>query len=218
MDKLEVIIIDDHTLFREGLESLLKLRGIDVVASLGDGEQGIKLVCQLRPQAVLLDVRMPKIDGINVLKRLIGHGVAAPIILLTTSCNEKDLADGMKLGARGYFLKDMKPDELVDSLRQVIAGNTIIAPAMREVYERIANRPVDEPEPVDSLTPREREILHLLAEGQSNKMIANELGISDGTVKLHVKSILRKLNVRSRVEAAIIAVEYGIQSADRSGR
>ena len=112
MGKLEVVIIDDHTLFREGLESLLKSRGIEVFASLGDGEKGIELVRHLQPQAVLLDIRMPVIDGISVLQRLVEHGVATPIIILTTSRNEKDLADAMKHGARGYFLKDMKPDDL----------------------------------------------------------------------------------------------------------
>ncbi len=218
MDKIAVVIIDDHTLFREGLESLLKSRGIEVAASLGDGEQGIELVRRLQPQAVLLDVRMPGIDGIKVLKLLIGHGIAAPIIILTTSRSERDLEDAMKNGARGYFLKDMEPDELVVALREVVAGNRVIAPAMREAHARIESRPFDEPDPVENLTPREQEILHLLAEGQSNKMIANSLGISDGTVKLHVKSILRKLNVRSRVEAAIIAAERERQSADRGGR
>ncbi len=217
MDKIAVVIIDDHTLFREGLESLLKSRGIEVAASLGDGEKGIELVRQLQPQAVLLDVRMPGIDGIKVLRRLIEHGIAAPIIILTTSRNEKDLADAMKNGARGYFLKDMEPDGLVAALREVIAGNKVVAPAMREAYAHIASRPFDDADPVENLTPREREILHLLAEGQSNKMIANTLGISDGTVKLHVKSILRKLDVRSRVEAAIIAAELERQTADRGG-
>ena len=218
MDKLKVAIIDDHTLFREGLGNLLKLRGIEVVASLGDGREGVERVCELQPDAVLLDIRMPVMDGISVLENLNQRGVSAPIIILTTSRNEKDLADAMKGGAHGYFLKDMEPDALVTKLREVIAGNRVIAPAMKEAYARFAERSSDEPDPFQNLTPREKEILDLLAEGQSNKMIANGLGISDGTVKLHVKSILRKLDVRSRVEAAIMAVERGIQNADRGGR
>ncbi len=218
MGKLSVVIIDDHTLFREGLESLLKSRDIEVVASLGDSKRGVELVHHLRPHAVLLDIRMPGINGIDMLKRLIEFGVTAPIIILTTSSNEKDLADAMRGGARGYFLKDMEPDELVAALRKVIVGDKVVAPAMQAVYARIVSQPFDEPDPVEGLTPREHEILRLLAEGRSNKMIANDLGISDGTVKLHVKSILRKLHVRSRVEAAVMAVEREIESADRGGR
>ena len=218
MDNLEVAIIDDHTLFREGLESLLKLRGIEIVASLGDGEKGIALVRRLQPHAVLLDIRMPGLDGINVLKHLVSDCPAVPVIILTTSRNEKDLADAMKGGARGYLLKDMEPDELVVALREMVAGKEFVAPAVRDAYVHIASQASQATDPVESLTPREREIFYLLAEGQSNKTIAGGLGISDGTVKLHVKSILRKLNVRSRVEAAIIAVEREMQSADRSGR
>lgn len=217
MGNLKVIVIDDHTLFREGIESLLTLRGIEVVASLGDGEKGIELARRLRPDAVLLDVRMPGMDGISVLGRLKESGVPAPVIILTTSRNEKDLADAMKGGARGYFLKDMEPDELVTALREVIAGNKIVAPGMKEAYARVSLA-LDEPDLLEKLTPREREILHFLAEGQSNKMIANSLGISDGTVKLHVKSILKKLGARSRVEAAVLAVERQGLSAARGGQ
>ncbi len=216
MDNLKVVVIDDHTLFREGLESLLTLRNIEVVASLGDGEKGVELVRQLQPHAVLLDVRMPGLDGISVLGRLMESDVSVPVIILTTSRSEKDLADAMKGGARGYFLKDMAPDELVTALREVIAGNKVVAPEMKEAYAR-ASRAFDEPDLLEKLTPREREILHFLAEGQSNKMIANGLGISDGTVKLHVKSILKKLGARSRVEAAVLAVERERMSAARGG-
>ena len=219
MDKLSVVVIDDHTLFREGLGSLLMLRGIEVIASVGDGERGIELVRQRRPQAVLLDIRMPGTDGISVLKRLIDCGIKEPIIILTTSRNDKDLVESMREGARGYLLKDMEPDDLVTALHETVAGKEFSAPGIdREVYERAVSQVSNSNDPVKTLTPREKEILHLLAEGQSNKMIANSLGISDGTVKLHVKSILRKLKVRSRVEAAIIAVEREIESAGRSGR
>ncbi len=217
MDKIKVILIDDHTLFREGLEGLLKLRNIEVAASLGDGREGVDLVRQLQPSAVLLDVRMPEMDGISVLKELADQSATVPVIILTTSRAEKDLADAMQWGARGYFLKDMEPDELVVTLRRVIAGGTEVAPEMHSKYLQLVSQGIKEPDSLDSLTPRERETFHLLAEGQSNKLIAKELGISDGTVKLHVKSILRKLGMRSRVEAAILAVKRERQNAARKG-
>ena len=218
MDKLRAILIDDHTLFREGLESLLKSRDIEVVASVGNGKEGIELVHRLQPHVGLLDIRMPDMDGINVLEHLMKQGSSVPIIILTTSRNKRDFVDAIKRGARGYFLKDMDPDELVVALRKVIAGSKVVAPAMEGEYAQISNWNFDEPDPFESLTPREKEILHLLAEGQSNKLIANSLGISDGTVKLHVKSILRKFHMRSRVEVAIFAVERKMQSADRGGQ
>ena len=217
MDEIKVILIDDHTLFREGLESLLRLRNIGVAASLGDGREGVELVKQLRPSAVLLDVRMPGMDGIGVLKELVEQIASVPVIILTTSRAEKDLSDAMLGGARGYFLKDMEPDELVAALHRVVAGSTEVAAEMRSKYLQLSNQGIEEPDSLDSLTPRERETFYLLAEGQSNKLIAKELGISDGTVKLHVKSILRKLGMRSRVEAAILAVKRERQHAARRG-
>lgn len=219
MHKAKVIIIDDHTLFREGLESLLRSRDIEVVASLGDGREGAEPVNRLRPDAVLLDVRMPGVDGIKVLGELIRQDNLVPVIVLTTSRSEKDFTDAMRGGARGYFLKDMEPDRLVSALHSVISGNIEVAPEMRDKYEQIIAHGVEtaEGDPVDNLTPREKEVFHLLAEGQSNKLIAEKLGISDGTVKLHVKSILKKLNMRSRVEAAIFAVERERQDAVRTG-
>ena len=218
MNRLKVILIDDHTLFREGLESLLKLRNIEVIASLGDGRRGIELVKLLQPNAVLLDIRMPDMDGINVLKNLIEQNSFVPVIILTTSRSEEDLADAMQWGARGYFLKDMDPDELVVALHRVISGNTEVAVEMRDKYLQLGPHEADEPDLLGSLTPREKETFRLLAEGQSNKLIANELGISDGTVKLHVKSILKKLGMRSRVEAAIFAVNRERQNAVRKGQ
>ena len=217
MDEIKVVLIDDHTLFREGLESLLMLRNIEVIASLRDGKEAAELVRQLQPSVVLLDVRMPEMDGISLLRELVDQSVSVPVIILTTSRDEKDLADAMLGGARGYFLKDMEPNELVAALRRVVAGSTEVAAEMRSKYLLLANQGIKDSDSLDSLTPRERETFHLLAEGQSNKLIAKKLGISDGTVKLHVKSILRKLGMRSRVEAAIFAVKRERQHAVRKG-
>ncbi|MGV6815996.1 MAG: response regulator [Thiotrichales bacterium] len=212
---LRVLILDDHTLFREGLTGLLEHRGIKVIASIGDGNEGIEAAKKLEPDVVLLDMRMPEIDGIGVLRRLRQGGLTMPVSILTTSCNERDLVEALRAGAQGYLLKDMEPDDLVIALLDIVKGKTVVAPTLTPVLARVVQGDaVEAPEskPINSLTPRETEILGLLAEGLSNKLIARELGISDGTVKLHVKAILRKLEVHSRVEAAVMAVEHGFRA------
>ena len=212
---LRVLIIDDHTLFRDGLQSLLERHNIEVVGSLGDGHEGIRQAQELTPDIVLLDMRMPNISGLEVLKQLQQSKFEAPIVMLTTSNDERDLVEALRNGAKGYLLKDMEPDDVVAALREIVKGETVVAPNLTQILARVVKgEPIleSEPSPIDDLTPREAEILSLLAEGQSNKVIARNLGISDGTVKLHVKAILRKLNIHSRVEAAVIAVEQGLRA------
>ena len=210
VDRLRVMIVDDHTLFRSGLGELLARRGIEVCAAIGDGEEGCRLAAELEPDVVLLDLRMPELDGLSVLERLSALDLRCAVVMLTTSSDERDLVTSLRSGARGYLLKDMEPDQLVDALVAVVGGETVVAPGMTSVLAKVVKGGTLEsgrPERFSSLTPREFEILRHLAEGQSNKEIARDLGITDGTVKLHVRSILRKLEVRSRVEAAVIAVE-----------
>ena len=215
---LRVLIIDDHTLFRDGLQGLLERHNIDVVGSLGDGNEGIRLAQELKPDIVLLDMRMPNISGLEVLKQLQQNKFESPIAMLTTSNDERDLVEALRNGAKGYLLKDMEPDDVVAALREIVKGETVVAPNLTQILARVVKgEPIleSEPSPIDDLTPREAEILGLLAEGQSNKVIARNLGISDGTVKLHVKAILRKLNIHSRVEAAVIAVEQGLRASKK---
>lgn len=212
------MIIDDHTLFREGLQQLLARHGITVVGSLGDGVEGIRLAFELKPDVVLLDMRMPGMGGLEVLRQMQQAHYDLPVVMLTTSSDEQDLIATLRNGARGYLLKDMEPDDLVVALRDAVAGKTVIAPNLTPVLAQAikGDKPILKSEttgPLGELTPREAEILSLLAEGQSNKVIARNLGISDGTVKLHVKAILRKLNIHSRVEAAVIAVEHGLRAS-----
>lgn len=214
MSNLRILIIDDHTLFRVGLEGLLTSRGIEVVASVGSGHEAQRLVDELNPDIILLDMRMPGINGLEVLTMLREKNESLPIVMLTTSTEENDLLKSLRSGAQGYLLKDMEPDELVLALREIVAGKTVVAPDLAPILAKAVQGKITEKEekddsPFSALTPRETEILGLLAEGQSNKAIARNLGISDGTVKLHVKAILRKLNVHSRVEAAVMAVERG---------
>lgn len=211
---MKVLLIDDHALFRMGLVELLERRGIEVTAALGDCNEGIERVAESAPDVVLLDMRMPQMTGLQVLGTLREAGAGMPIVMLTTSRDESDVIQSLQGGANGYLLKDMEPDDLITALNDIVKGHTVVAPELAAVLARAVQ---GEPPPANmqqknlaDLTPREREILCLLAEGQSNKVIARNLGITDGTVKLHVKAILRKLEVHSRVEAAVIAVEQDL--------
>lgn len=210
---MRVLLVDDHALFRIGLQELLERRGIQVIAALGDGEEGLRLARQMAPDVVLLDMRMPGMGGLEVLRRLREHAEGMAVAMLTTSDDERDLIEALQSGAQGYLLKDMEPDELIQALDKLIQGQTVVAKELTGVLARAVKggeRVTKTAVVFADLTPREREILCHLAGGQSNKVIARNLGISDGTVKLHVKAILRKLEVHSRVEAAVIAVENNL--------
>ena len=211
---MRVMLIDDHALFRFGLQELLERRGIEVLA-VGDATTGLERVAEGRPDVVLLDMRMPQISGLELLRRLRAADETMPIAMLTTSAEERDVIDSLQSGAQGYLLKDMEPEALIAALGEIVRGRTVVAPELAIVLARAVQGESRTAQPAASdgiaeLTPREQEILCHLAEGQSNKAIARRLGISDGTVKLHVKAILRKLDVHSRVEAAVIAVERGL--------
>lgn len=208
---MRVLLIDDHALFRTGLAGLLERRDIQVVAAVGDGQEGLRAAKEKVPDIILLDLRMPQMDGIEILRMLRREGVLAPVVMVTTSQDEQDLVAALRAGAQGYLLKDIEPDELVTALNQILAGETVVSHQLTGMLARYVRGAVPQPvTPLSELTPREREILEHLAEGQSNKVIARALAITDGTVKLHVKSILRKLRVSSRVEAAVLAVEQGL--------
>lgn len=210
---MRVLLIDDHTLFRLGLKSLLERSGIQVAAAASTGQEGLEIASLVNPDVILLDMRMPDMDGLEVLRQLRNQGIESPITMLTTSNEERDLVESLRNGAQGYLLKDMDPADLVEALKNIVKGETIVAPQLAGTLARALQSKGEDKDvrtPLSELTPRELEILAHLAEGQSNKVIARELGITDGTVKLHVKAILRKLKVRSRVEAAVIAVEQGL--------
>jgi len=214
---MRVLLIDDHALFRVGVQELLERRGIDVIGALGDCREGIALASGARPDVILLDLRMPDMNGIETLRELRGRGLAMPIAMLTTSREERDVIEALQNGAQGYLLKDMEPDELIAALRRIVDGETVVANELTGILAKAVQGESQSAAAQDgfaNLTPREREILCHLAAGQSNKVIARSLGISDGTVKLHVKAILRKLDVHSRVEAAVIAVEQNLCSRE----
>ena len=214
---MRVLLIDDHALVRKGLEELLQSRGIEVVGSAGNGELGIQLAKEQSPDIILLDIKMPGINGLETLAKLKADGIEIPVLMLSMSRDEEDLARALREGAQGYLLKDMDPDELIPALNDAMTGKNVVAKELiASLTNIIQGKPskqdtIEPATPLSELTPREQEILAHIAEGESNKVIARHLGISDGTVKLHVKAILRKLGVHSRVEAAVIAVEHGMR-------
>ncbi len=211
---ISVCLVDDQTLVRQGIRSLLELSdSIRVVAEAADGAAAVKLIPEVSPDVVLLDMRMPGMSGLDVLNALGSAGTLPPTIILTTFDDEQLVLSGLKAGARGYLLKDVSLDQLVDAVKVVAAGGSLVAPMVTQRLlsglERMHNdfTSLDRPDP---LTERETEILRLMAGGSSNKEIANSLGVAEGTVKNHVSNILSKLGVRDRTRAVLKAFELGI--------
>ncbi|MEO6689041.1 MAG: response regulator transcription factor [Dokdonella sp.] len=211
---IEVCLVDDQTLVRQGIRSLLELSdSIRVIGEAGDGIQAMETIPRIRPDVVLLDMRMPGMSGLDVLNALAAKNELPPTIILTTFDDDQLVLAGLKAGARGYLLKDVSLDQLVDAVKTVAAGGSLVAPVVTQRLlsglERMHNEftSLDRPDP---LTERETEILRLMAGGYSNKEIANSLGVAEGTVKNHVSNILSKLGVRDRTRAVLKAFELGI--------
>lgn len=210
---IRVVLVDDQTLVRRGIRSLLELAGdVHVIGEAADGDEAIAVIRREKPDAVLLDVRMPKKTGIEVLQALHTAGDLPPTILLTTFDDDEALLEGVKSGARGYLLKDVSLEQLTSAIRAVAAGGTVIRPAVTERVLRgleHVRRDFESLSPPDRLTKREIEILRLMAGGYSNREIADALGTAEGTVKNHASSILSKLGVRDRTRAVLKALELG---------
>jgi DNA-binding NarL/FixJ family response regulator len=211
---INVLLVDDQTLVRQGVRSLLDLsEDIRVVAEAGDGQQALQMIPELRPDVVLLDMRMPNMSGLDVLNAMKDGEGMPPVIILTTFDDDQLVLAGMKAGAKGYLLKDVSLDQLVDAVKVVAAGGSLVAPVVTQrLLSGLKNMQndfasLDRPDP---LTDRETEILRLMASGYSNKEIANSLGVAEGTVKNHVSNILSKLGVRDRTRAVLKAFELGI--------
>ncbi len=210
---IRVLLVDDQTLMRRGLRGLLDLtEDLKVVAEATDGEEALKAVAESAPDIILLDVRMPKLTGVEVLKRLQSENRLPPTILLTTFDDDGALLEGMRAGARGFLLKDVSFERLTEAIRRVAAGETLIRPAVTERVLRGLEglRPEFESlDPPDALSRRETEVLRLMAGGFNNREIADALGSSEGTIKNHVSNILSKLGVRDRTRAVLKALELG---------
>ncbi len=204
-----LLIIDDHPLFRRGVMQLVQMAGqFEVVGEASSGQEGIDMAKQLEPDMVLLDLNMKDMSGLDVLKVLKSWDNDPRVVMLTVSDQAEDLIGALRLGADGYLLKEMDPEELVGKLKEAAAGQVTLTERLTRLLAhslREDNRPKDPDQA--GLTEQEGRILEQISLGKSNKLIARELNIAEGTVKVHVKHLLRKLNLRSRVEAAVWAVE-----------
>ncbi|WP_081193877.1 two-component system response regulator NarL [Halomonas sp. BC1] len=208
-----LMIIDDHPLLRRGVAQLLELEDdLELVGETGNPEEGITLALKLEPDLVLLDLNMPDVNGLEALRRLREANYSGRVVMFTVSDHEDDVVAALRTGADGYLLKDMEPDDMVRQLRQAALGRMVISESLTALLAEALRNQRSAPTTPDihSLTQREREILQQLAGGLSNKLIARKLDITEGTVKVHVKHLLKKLNLRSRVEAAVWAVQAGI--------
>ncbi len=205
-----VVIVDDHPLFRRGLVQLLEAGGhFRLIGEAANGREGIDLVKRLHPDLLLLDLNMKDMSGLDVLKIVKATDLETRVVMVTVSDQAEDLVAALRHGADGYLLKDMEPEQMVESIEAAASGRVIVSEALTHLLAaaiRQHNRPESTGEA--GLTEQETRILELLAAGLSNKMIGRELDIAEGTVKVHVKHILRKLGLRSRVEAAVWAVEH----------
>jgi len=211
---VRVLIVDDHTLFRSGVKALIaRQEDFEVVGEASDGLDGIKRAKELQPDVILLDQHMPGLSGREAVKILARECPESKVVMLTVSEDAEDLIETLRNGASGYLLKNIDTQTLIDSIRRAAEGDSVISPQMTsKLVRNIKTGAVAAPVPTerDKLSPREREILAFLARGASNKEIARGLDVAESTVKIHVQHILRKLNLTSRVQAAVYAVESGL--------
>jgi two-component system, NarL family, response regulator LiaR len=213
--QIRVLVVDDHDLFRAGLASVLASQnGIDVVGQASSGRAGVRLAAELRPDVVLMDMRMPDIDGPAAARQILAHNPDVRVLALTVASDERDVSSAIIAGACGYLLKDSPIDDVVEAVRAAARGIAWLSPrAADALLDRIRRdyvEPHEAPEPEPDLSPREVEVLQLIARGLDNSEIAAELSISPRTAKNHVSSILSKLEVPNRIQAATYAVRSGL--------
>lgn len=217
MKPIRILIVDDHTLFRSGIKLVLQRHeGFEVVGEAGDGLEGVKRAKQLKPDVVLLDLHMAGTGGLEALRLLAEDVPEAQVIMLTVSENADDLLETLRAGARGYLLKNIDTEFLLESIRRAARGESVMSPQIaHKLADSLRVPPRDTAAAVadinpSKLSPREREIIVMLARGASNKEIARQLELSESTIKIHVQGILRKLNIAKRVQAAVYAAEHGL--------
>ncbi|RBL84441.1 DNA-binding response regulator [Streptomyces cavourensis] len=219
---IRILLVDDHTLFRSGMRLLLQRQpDFEVVAEAGDGVEGVKRAKELQPDVVLLDLNMPGLSGLETLQLLTQDVPSSAVIILTVSEEADELGQALRDGARGYLLKNIDADVLTSAVRRAAGGEPVIAESMTaklvEQFRGQANLAAQGPggqAERHRLTARERQIVQCLARGASNKVIARELDVSESTVKIHVQNVLKKLNLTSRVQVAVYAVEHGLHGDD----
>jgi DNA-binding NarL/FixJ family response regulator len=213
-DRVRVVLVDDDDLMRAGLRSVLSSdETIEVVGDAGDGREAVTRIRELNPHLVLMDIRMPNLDGISATREVLSAAPDVKVVVLTTFEQDDYIFDALSAGASGFLLKRTQPEELIAAIHTVADGDSLLSPSVtRRVIDRMASQPtpVAASRRLDELTPREREVLELIARGLSNREIAEAFVIEESTVKTHVKRILMKLRLRDRVQAVIFAYEHGL--------
>jgi DNA-binding NarL/FixJ family response regulator len=221
---IRALVADDHPVVREGLSTIVDVEDdITVVGQASDGAEALRLARQLRPDVVLMDLKMPNVDGVQAIERIRSELPETHVLILTTYADEEYIMDGIRAGARGYLLKDASPDELVRAIRIVARGESLLQPTVAaRVLDKLSElmmadeTPPPAPKPDTHLTAREREVLRLLAGGARNRDVAEALFISERTVKNHVSSAMQKLDANTRAEAVAKAIQLGLLSGDRA--
>jgi two-component system, NarL family, response regulator LiaR len=209
-DSIRILLVDDHAVVREGLRTFLELQDeFEIVGEAADGEEGVREAERLNPDVILMDLVMPGLDGVGAMRALRRRLPDARVIVLTSFADDDRLLPAIQAGAAGYLLKDAQPSEVARAVRAAHAGEALLDPAVAaRLVDAIAQGPGEEPR--ERLTPRERQVLELIAQGRPNKLIARELEISEKTVKAHVSRVLEKLGVSDRTQAALYAVRSGL--------
>ncbi len=204
-EKATILLIDDHPMLRNGVKQLIGMvDDLSVIAEASCGQEGIVLATELDPDLILLDLNMPELNGLETLTKLRECELSGRIVVFTVSNYEGDIVNAFKYGADGYLLKDMEPEDLLQALQQAAAGKMVLSDAIAPILANgLRHNPPTTKRDIESLTAREKDIIKLIAQGLSNKLIARKLIITEGTVKVHVKNLLKKLSLKSRVEAAV---------------
>lgn len=211
-DNATLLLIDDHPMLRNGVKQLLSMvPGLRVVGEASDGEQGVILAAELDPDLILLDLNMPGMNGLETLVRLREKALSGRVVVFSVSDHEDDVVSALKNGADGYLLKDMEPEDLLASLHQAASGKMVLSETLMPILAAsLRENRQGSDRSIQQLTPRERDILKLLAQGLANKVIARKLSITESTVKVHVKHLLKKMKLKSRVEAAVWVLQEKI--------
>jgi len=214
---IRVLVVDDHTIIRAGIRAMLEIvPDIEVVGEAANGREGVSQASRLVPDVILMDLVMPEVDGIEAIRQIKADRPGARILVLTSFAGDDKVFPAIKAGALGYHLKDSDPDELVQAIRQVHRGEAALSPIIARKLLQELSRPSEQPPTPDPLTPRELEVLRLIAQGLDNQEIADKLVISEATVRTHVSNILGKLHVASRTQAALYALREGLASLDET--
>jgi two-component system, NarL family, response regulator LiaR len=215
-DAIRVLVVDDHAVVREGLRTFLGLQeGVEVAGEAGDGEEAVRQAEALRPDVVLMDLVMPRLDGVGAMRELRRRLPSARVIVLTSFADDERLLPAIRAGAAGYLLKNAQPQEIARAIRAAHDGQALLDPSVAARLVEAIAQPAGEP-PREPLTAREREVLELVARGMSNKRVAVELGIAEKTVKTHVAHVLAKLGVADRTQAAVVALRSGLIGSPRT--